>query len=205
MNQQGKTYLFLYQVCQENVFSLLPHHIQEHIQACHTNEHTKKMSASNYYHLGKVLKKYFHCSLDDLYFDHQKPYIDGLYLSLSHSDQGYGFAISTSQNVGFDMEGMRTFNHQDVFAKRILTKKEKEQYDRSASQNVFLLQCWCKKEAYGKMRGKGIHKRILKVEIPNYEIGIWHDMLYAVVLEKKMEQIQYFFEDTQKEEESTKI
>lgn len=205
MNQQGKTYLFLYQECQEDAFSLLPRPIQEHIQECHTYEHTKKRSASNYFHLEEVLKNHFHRSLDELYFVQQKPYIDGLYLSLSHSNQGYGFAISTSQNVGFDMEEIRTFDHQEVFAKRILTKKEKEQYDQSPSQNVFLLQCWCKKEAYGKMIGKGINKRVLKVEIPHYEIGIWHDMLYAVVFETKKEPVQYFFEDIQKEEESTEI
>lgn len=205
MNQQGNIYLFLYQACQENAFSLLPSLIQEHIQQCHTYEHTKKMSASNYFHLGEVLKKQFHRSLDELYFIDKKPCIDGLSLSLSHCRQGYGFIISTFQHVGFDMESIRTFEHQDAFAKRILSKKEKEEYDQTPKKNIFLLQCWCKKEAYGKMIGKGINKKVLKVEIPHYETGIWQDQIYAFVSEKKIELVQYFFENMQKEKLSTKI
>lgn len=205
MDQQANIYVYLYQTCKEDAFSLLPKHIQDHILACHTHAPTQKMSASNYFYLGKKLQEMFHCSLNEIYFRHQKPCIRGIYLSLSHSSHGYGFALSAVQNIGFDIETIRPIAHRNAFAKHILNDEEKKRYEQEDHQDTFLFQCWCKKEAYGKMKGKGITKKIWKEKIVQSETQFWKDQIFALVSDQRIENVLYFYEEEQPKNQSKEI
>lgn len=116
------------------------------------------------------------------YGAHGKPYLTDypqLYFSLSHSGEYAALAIAECE-VGLDIQQKRPIS--PSMAKRILSEPEYRRYSgltalsaRSDTQahapsdtrtqmnassdmqaQEWLLQCWCAKESYGKLSGKGL-------------------------------------------------
>ena len=71
--------------------------------------------------------------------------------SVSHSGGVCAVLISTAGNCGIDIEKSRDVNR-ELFAKRILTEKEFQEYSakKEPLRKDFLLSCWCCKEALYK-------------------------------------------------------
>lgn len=112
------------------------------------------------------------------YGAHGKPYLTDypqFYFSLSHSGEYAALAIAECE-VGLDIQQKRPIR--PSMAKRILSEQEYRRYSgltalsaRSDTQaqagtlaaaqtdtqaQEWLLQCWCAKESYGKLSGKGL-------------------------------------------------
>ena len=85
-----------------------------------------------------------------------KPYfVDGnIHFSITHTKH-HVFCALAETPVGIDAEELsRKVN--PLLAGKILSPKEKEQYDMAEDQNKALLTFWVLKEAAGKCSGKGV-------------------------------------------------
>lgn len=124
---------------------ILPDNIMKH---CDKKKVISKklVSLSTYFKLKIKLKEHFNIDIKKLYFEDNKPKIDGINISLTHTDKYYGFIISESK-VGIDIEH---FINNDKLAKRILDSNE---YDKYLSAPLILTVKWCLLEAYYKMLG----------------------------------------------------
>lgn len=92
------------------------------------------------------------------YGAHGKPYLTDypqLYFSLSHSGEYAALAIAACE-VGLDIQQKRPIS--PSMAKRILSEQEYRRYSGLTDMQAqeWLLQCWCAKESYGKLSGKGL-------------------------------------------------
>jgi phosphopantetheinyl transferase len=99
---------------------------------------------------GKVSLAYLHGSSSD----RKRPFVD---FSISHSGTATAVAISTSGNVGIDLERMDTEIFGDAL-EHLCTPKERTHLEslpekRRTQERIRL---WCIKEAYAKERGLGL-------------------------------------------------
>lgn len=76
----------------------------------------------------------------------------GFYFSLSHTESLVCVAVS-DRPVGIDAELVRPVRRE--LSERVLTERELAEYVRAGddSSNLYLLECWVKKESIFKMRG----------------------------------------------------
>ncbi len=79
-----------------------------------------------------------------------KPYADGAYFSISHTENFVVCAVSDGP-VGIDIERIKPYN--DKLARRITTPEEYEYINKDAEK---LYEIWTLKEAIIKKEGKGI-------------------------------------------------
>jgi phosphopantetheinyl transferase len=81
---------------------------------------------------------------------------DFCHFSLSHSENAVAVALSDSP-IGIDIEQIKPVKNREKVAKKILTEKELEEYQRlplqSQAANEFLLKIWTKKESIFKRGG----------------------------------------------------
>lgn len=100
-----------------------------------------------------------------------KPYLKDypeLYFNLSHSGEYVALAVS-DREVGIDVQEKRSVK--ENMAKRVLAQQEYEQYQVLREQGAesfqvqekvadmaqdWFFRCWCAKESYGKLTGKGL-------------------------------------------------
>ena len=95
-----------------------------------------------------------------------KPYILHVpwYHNLSHSWDYVALAVSDAP-VGIDIQQIRPYR--DSLVKRFFSAEEAAAYENFSSQNIREREClfytlWCRKEAYGKLRGTGLTEDVLK-------------------------------------------
>ncbi len=137
-------YVYIYdRLCDQEI--TLPDNILKH---CFKKKIINKRltSLSNYSKLKIKLKEHCNKDIAELYFDNNKPKIDGINISLSHTDKYYGFIISID-NVGIDIESII---NNDKLAKRILNNSE---YNEYLANPIALTEKWCLIEAYYKIYG----------------------------------------------------
>ena len=79
---------------------------------------------------------------------------EGLYFSLSHSENALMVAIS-SHPVGVDIEFIHN-PRSAAFAKRILTESECEEYERTEDKFAYVIKKWTQREAVYKRSGVGV-------------------------------------------------
>lgn len=81
---------------------------------------------------------------------------DFCHFSLSHSENAVAVALSDSP-IGIDIEQIKPVKNREKVAKKILTEKELEEYQRlsinETQANAFLLEIWTKKESVFKRGG----------------------------------------------------
>jgi phosphopantetheinyl transferase len=108
-----------------------------------------------------VISHYVACASRELQFDqssHGKPFCvtpNSPYFNLSHSGEWVALAVSTSSDVGIDIEFERTFDT-DGIVQRVCSKSEVELYRNSDSPPKCFLCLWTQKEAVSKACGRGI-------------------------------------------------
>lgn len=170
----------------------LPKNIETHIKNYIDTQ--KNISASNYQKLSIILNQ-LNLDINNLYFSkHGKPLLDGLYLSLSHNDSYYGFAISLKQDIGLDIESCERFES-DKMAKTILNGEEYAEFLLAKDKSYFLTSKWCEKESLGKMIGIGIDKDILKLTSMHKKTFKIINNIVAIVSDKSIENVELYIDD----------
>ncbi len=110
-----------------------------------------------------ILAKYLGKNPADIYFitsDHGKPYIEGnpVYFNLSHSNNLGLAAICGQFEIGVDIEYIRPEYSGLKIARRFFSEAEINELLAlpEHQQTAGFFNCWSRKEAYIKARGKGL-------------------------------------------------
>ena len=152
------TSLYLYTLDKLIEEPTLPKLIREHCDLYKVKE-KNIISKSNYHYLSLELQKR-NIDINNLYFQEKgKPCIDGIHISLAHSNKYFGFVISNKE-IGLDIEEIIPDSRLKL-ADKILTNNEKIEFLNSDNKSIYLTEKWCAKEAYGKMLGCGLNNDIL--------------------------------------------
>ena len=98
-------------------------------------------------------------SLEYTYGENGKPYFKNipLYFNLSHSGE-YVCCVLSEQEIGVDIQGRETAVKEGL-AQRFFSKEEvqcMEQCDSEQLRQDLFYRLWTRKEAYGKLTGKGL-------------------------------------------------
>lgn len=92
--------------------------------------------------------------VENLHYDeHNKPFADNCYVSISHSKDMVAVCKS-DKPVGIDIEFMSADRDYQKIAKRFYKGKELEYLNTHPSATTFY-EIWTKKEAYSKISGQG--------------------------------------------------
>ena len=114
-----------------------------------------------------------------------KPYFkDSLWhFSISHTPRHVFCALSRKE-VGLDAEELDR-DIKPALAEKILSEKEKEEYDRAEDKRLALLTFWVLKEARAKFTGEGIrgYPNKITVSLEDHRVKIMDGCLVAVIEE----------------------
>ena len=172
--------------------SVLPEEKQRQIQS-KRNEKNRFRSVIGYMLAVKIISQNYGIKKSEIEFffdDNGKPFVKnaGIFISISHSDNLVICAVS-DKNIGVDIEKIRKVNFRT--AKRFCTEKEKmyifgKMPDENSLNNVSddtlirLFEIWTKKEAYGKMLGKGILYDMKNTDVSFVETQKFGDYIISV-------------------------
>jgi 4'-phosphopantetheinyl transferase len=99
-----------------------------------------------------------------------------LHFNLAHSDGLVVYAMSPTQEVGVDVERIRSIPDMELMVDQFLSKREVAQWyslpDRQRLHAFF--NAWTQKEAYLKATGEGVSKKLNHIEVlfaPTSKIG----------------------------------
>ena len=124
-------------------------------------EHLKQRFVAARGNLREILAKYLACEPNEILFsygDRGKPYVDGVYFNLAHSQDLAIYAISRDREVGIDLEYIDLKCDVDAIAKNYFLPSEQKLMKRLGDRAKYLafFRAWTLKEAYGKAIGQGI-------------------------------------------------
>ena len=156
-----KNSIYLYNVDNLRLDYNLPISLIKHIEK-YKDENIRNISRSNYSNLAIKLKE-LGLDINNLKFiKKNKPCIDGIYLSMSHSKEFYGFILS-DEECGFDIE-LLINEKRFSLANRILNEDELNEFTNNVDKSKYLTTKWCQKEAYSKHLGTGLNSSIFKMK-----------------------------------------
>lgn len=84
-----------------------------------------------------------------------KPFIDGIYFSITHTNNLVAVIISDVE-CGIDLEEIDPRINHSLMAKRVLSNEEFEEYQKVDNKLDYFTLKWTKKEAYLKCYNEGI-------------------------------------------------
>ena len=124
-------------------------------------EHLKQRFVAARGNLREILAKYLACKPYEILFsygDRGKPYVDGVYFNLAHSQDLAIYAISGDREVGIDLEYIDLKCDVDAIAKNYFLPSEQKLIKGLSDRAKYLafFRAWTLKEAYGKATGQGI-------------------------------------------------
>ena len=124
-------------------------------------EHLKQRFVAARGNLREILAKYLACKPNEILFsygDRGKPYVDGVYFNLAHSQDLAIYAISGDREVGIDLEYIDLKCDVDAIAKNYFLPSEQKLIKGLSDRAKYLafFRAWTLKEAYGKATGQGI-------------------------------------------------
>lgn len=131
---------------------------------------SKKLSMYSWLFLMQILYKNYGIKLEEkkiIKNQYGKPYMDGIYFNISHSNNMIAIAISDKE-VGIDIESESNLKkHLDSeYYLGWLNKEEIDEFNKTYNKLNYLTRVWTKKEAILKSKGKGINNYI---ELKNVE------------------------------------
>jgi len=124
-------------------------------------EHLKQRFVAARGNLREILAKYLACKPYEILFsygDRGKPYVDGVYFNLAHSQDLAIYVISGDREVGIDLEYIDLKCDVDAIAKNYFLPSEQKLIKGLSDRAKYLafFRAWTLKEAYGKATGQGI-------------------------------------------------
>lgn len=137
--------------------------------------------------LGRMYEKYVGGSQPAIAVTERgKPYWpDSIWhFSISHTKH-HVFCALSRKNIGIDAEEIdRTISR--ALAERILSPREKAQWEAAPDQRLALLTFWVLKEAYVKMTGEGLkgYPKDTDFLLSDPRVRRYHDCLVAVIEEE---------------------
>ena len=123
-------------------------------------EKSRNLSGYAWMFLKDILNSDFGIDLEKKmisYNKYGKPYIDGMYFNISHSNNMIAIAISDNE-VGIDIEAESNFIRQldSKYFSKWLSENELIEFNLANDKLHFLAKTWTKKEAILKFKGIGI-------------------------------------------------
>lgn len=114
----------------------------------------KKRSILSKYLLKSIISQKYHLDYNNIYFnENNKPFIDGIYFNISHSND-YVVLVFSNKKIGVDIEKIRKV---DIYSINIFcTNEEKKYILNSKNSYKSLFEIFCLKEAYFKMLGTNL-------------------------------------------------
>lgn len=133
--------------------------------------------------LRKVLASYIKKKPEEIKFEYSsfgKPFIEAnahnLKFNLSHSNGYAMIAITEFDEIGVDLEFMKSFNDLDKVAKDVFTKNELKILAGNASAKIELFfKFWTRKESMIKALGKGLLIPLNKVDVSDLDALSYSD------------------------------
>lgn len=120
--------------------------------------------------LRKILSEHLDTPPQDIHFQHNlhgKPLCDGIHFNLSHSGSKVAIILSSSHQVGIDIEHQRKLNAMEGIVKRFFSKNDYRWFcsiSPDKKQFAFFSR-WCEKEAFVKAVGTGISNHFNQFDI----------------------------------------
>jgi 4'-phosphopantetheinyl transferase len=120
--------------------------------------------------LRTILSGYLHCAPQEVRFEygqHGKPSVDGLHFNVAHTN-GLGLvAVSTSSEVGVDVEAVRWLQDFDELVARFFCPREAQVFARLPNdlKPAAFFNLWTRKEALLKATGEGIAYSLNRVDV----------------------------------------
>lgn len=145
----------------------------------------KKLSILSKYILKNILSQKYNLDYTNIYYNEfNKPFIDGIYFNISHSND-YIVICFSENKIGIDIEKIRKVNLNII--NYFCTKKEKKYILKSKNKYKALFEIFCLKEAYFKMKGTNLfnikkisfniqNKNIITIPKCNIKIKIFYDI-----------------------------
>ncbi len=149
-------------------------------------EKDKRLTILSRMLLDKLLNKYYDTSYSDVlikYSKYNKPYIDNINFSISHSNN-YACVVVSDKNVGIDIELIRDVDINII--NYICNENEKDSILNSKDRYKSLFSLYCLKEASVKLIGTGI-SNIKNIDIRKYNTKLDYSVsnyVIAVIEEK---------------------
>lgn len=124
-------------------------------------EHLKQRFVAARGNLREILSEYLSCEPNEILFsysDRGKPYVEGIYFNLAHSQDLAVYAICRDREVGIDLEYVDLKCDVEAISKRYFSPLEHEIIMRLSDHDRYptFYRAWTLKEAYGKATGQGI-------------------------------------------------
>lgn len=143
-------------IIQNDIFDKYQDHIKDEI------------SKKTWNFLIDILKKDYDINVlkEDIFFNqYGKPYLKNnyIYFNISHSKNMIALIISDNE-CGIDIEYIDKTRNIEGLSKKVLSSKEKEEFDKNKDIEIFY-KFWTQKEAYYKYKGFGIEYKNLRKEI----------------------------------------
>lgn len=127
-----------------------------------------------------LLKNYLGEEPQIYYNSDGKPLADGVYFNLSHSGNHTVIAISGQSQVGVDIEWVRPRRFSTIMKKHY-SCSEREYCGQERIDQSRFYRIWCRKEAYLKYIGKGLHFPLWQWDVSSP--GPFHPALNAYVFD----------------------
>lgn len=122
----------------------------------------RKLCVASYILLKNALKGSYgiDSSINLRYSEHGKPYLtdyENIFFNISHCKYGVVCAVSDYE-IGVDIQDIRPFK--ENVPKKVFCIEEQELLDKATDKNREFARIWSKKEAYFKMLGSGLTRKM---------------------------------------------
>ena len=121
----------------------------------------RKLCVASYILLKTALKDSY--GINDInlgYNEHGKPYLkdwDNIFFNISHCPCG-AVCVVSEYEVGVDIQDIRPFR--ENVPKKVFSEEEQDYINSADDKNRAFARIWSKKEAYFKMLGRGLTKKM---------------------------------------------
>ncbi len=133
-------------------------------------KHLKQRFVAARGNLRIMLAQHLSCEPNEInfsYSDRRKPYVEGIYFNLAHSQDLAIYAICSDREVGIDLEYIDPKCDVDSIAARYFLPTEQKIIQSLSDRDKYLAfyQAWTLKESFGKATGQGIANILDSIDV----------------------------------------
>ncbi len=133
-------------------------------------KHLKQRFVAARGNLRIMLAQHLSCEPNEInfsYSDRGKPYVEGIYFNLAHSQDLAVYAICSDREVGIDLEYIDSKCDVDSIAERYFLPAEQKIIQSLSDRDKYLAfyQAWTLKESFGKATGQGIANILDSIDV----------------------------------------
>ena len=133
-------------------------------------KHLKQRFVAARGNLRIMLAQHLSCEPNEINFSYSdlgKPYVEGIYFNLAHSQDLAVYAICSDREVGIDLEYIDSKCDVDSIAERYFLPAEQKIIQSLSDRDKYLAfyQAWTLKESFGKATGQGIANILDSIDV----------------------------------------